>query len=62
MFMLIMKIGCQILSSSHLQEWALTKEGQVKHLELCITLSNNYPGSPLKLQHCANNNPNQVRH
>lgn len=47
--------------NSPFQEWAFTKEGQIKHLDLCITLTDSYPGSAVKLYHCTGSNQNQVR-
>ncbi|CAH1791456.1 unnamed protein product [Owenia fusiformis] len=41
------------------QEWALSKNNQIKHSDLCIALSNHVVGSPVKLHQCDSINRNQ---
>lgn len=43
-----------------LQEWALTKEKSVKHMDLCLTVVDRAPGSLIKLQGCRENDSRQV--
>ena len=43
------------------QEWALTKEKSVKHMDLCLTVVDRAPGSLIKLQGCRENDSRQVR-
>ncbi|XP_012939723.1 polypeptide N-acetylgalactosaminyltransferase 2 [Aplysia californica] len=42
------------------QEFSLSKEGQIKHLDLCLTLVGTKPGSVVKLFQCRHNNNLQV--
>uniref|UniRef100_A0A8C6EKQ4 Polypeptide N-acetylgalactosaminyltransferase n=1 Tax=Microcebus murinus TaxID=30608 RepID=A0A8C6EKQ4_MICMU len=42
------------------QEWALTKEKSVKHIDLCLTVVDRSPGSLIKLQGCRENDSRQV--
>lgn len=46
---------------SAFQEWALTKEKSVKHMDLCLTVVDRAPGSLIKLQGCRENDSRQVR-
>ena len=39
----------------------MTKDGGIHHLDLCVTLTANVPGSVLKLFQCAPDNQMQVR-
>uniref|UniRef100_A0A9L0SV67 Polypeptide N-acetylgalactosaminyltransferase n=1 Tax=Equus caballus TaxID=9796 RepID=A0A9L0SV67_HORSE len=41
------------------QEWALTKEKSVKHMDLCLTVVDRAPGSLIKLQGCRENDSRQ---
>lgn len=41
------------------QEWALTKEKSVKHMDLCLTVVDRTPGSLIKLQGCRENDSRQ---
>ncbi|XP_073735166.1 polypeptide N-acetylgalactosaminyltransferase 2 isoform X1 [Callorhinus ursinus] len=41
------------------QEWALTKEKSVKHMDLCLTVVDRAPGSVIKLQGCRENDTRQ---
>ncbi|XP_077607812.1 polypeptide N-acetylgalactosaminyltransferase 2 [Crocuta crocuta] len=41
------------------QEWALTKEKSVKHMDLCLTVVDRTPGSVIKLQGCRENDSRQ---
>ncbi|KAG8519361.1 Polypeptide N-acetylgalactosaminyltransferase 2 [Galemys pyrenaicus] len=41
------------------QEWALTKEKSVKHMDLCLTVVERAPGSLIKLQGCRENDSRQ---
>ena len=43
-----------------MQEWALTKEKSVKHMDLCLTVVDRAPGSLIKLQGCRENDSRQV--
>jgi polypeptide N-acetylgalactosaminyltransferase len=43
------------------QEWALTKEKSVKHMDLCLTVVDRSPGSLVRLQGCRENDSRQVR-
>ena len=52
------KICCNITFS--LQEWALTKDHSIKHLDVCLTLIDATPGSALKLYPCTHSNSLQV--
>ncbi|KAJ8787329.1 hypothetical protein J1605_005734 [Eschrichtius robustus] len=45
-----------------LQEWALTKEKSVKHMDLCLTVVDRAPGSLIKLQGCRENDSRQLWH
>lgn len=45
-----------------MQEWALTKEKSVKHMDLCLTVVDRAPGSLIKLQGCRENDSRQVCH
>ena len=38
----------------------MTKDGGIHHLDLCVTLTANTPGSVLKLYQCAPDNQMQV--
>ncbi|CAL1540950.1 unnamed protein product [Lymnaea stagnalis] len=38
------------------QEFSLTKDGEIKHLDLCLTLMDMQPGSPVKLFQCTSGN------
>ncbi|KAH0519860.1 Polypeptide N-acetylgalactosaminyltransferase 2 [Microtus ochrogaster] len=41
------------------QEWALTKEKSVKHMDLCLTVVDRSPGSLIRLQGCRENDSRQ---
>ncbi|KAG8444316.1 hypothetical protein GDO86_009485 [Hymenochirus boettgeri] len=41
------------------QEWALTKDKSVKHMDLCLTVVDRVPGSLIKLQGCRENDSRQ---
>nr|XP_020642114.1 polypeptide N-acetylgalactosaminyltransferase 2 [Pogona vitticeps] len=41
------------------QEWALTKDKSVKHMDLCLTVVDRAPGSLIKLQGCRENDGRQ---
>nr|DBA26968.1 TPA: hypothetical protein GDO54_011155 [Pyxicephalus adspersus] len=41
------------------QEWALTKDKSVKHMDLCLTVVDRAPGSLIKLQGCRENDSRQ---
>ncbi|KAF7253608.1 Polypeptide N-acetylgalactosaminyltransferase 2 [Varanus komodoensis] len=41
------------------QEWALTKDKSVKHMDLCLTVVDRAPGSLIKLQGCRENDARQ---
>ncbi|XP_074640543.1 polypeptide N-acetylgalactosaminyltransferase 2-like isoform X3 [Tubulanus polymorphus] len=41
------------------QEWSLTKHDQVKHIDLCLTVTDQRPSAILKLFQCDSNNRNQ---
>lgn len=41
------------------QEWALTKEKSVKHMDLCLTVVDRAPGALVKLQGCRENDSRQ---
>uniref|UniRef100_A0A8C6L127 Polypeptide N-acetylgalactosaminyltransferase n=1 Tax=Nothobranchius furzeri TaxID=105023 RepID=A0A8C6L127_NOTFU len=41
------------------QEWALTKDKSVKHMDLCLTVVDKTPGSFIKLQGCRENDSRQ---
>eukprot|EP00062_Callorhinchus_milii_P023071 gi/632981524/ref/XP_007907641.1/ PREDICTED: polypeptide N-acetylgalactosaminyltransferase 2 [Callorhinchus milii] len=41
------------------QEWALTKDKSVKHMDLCLTVVDRIPGSLIKLQGCRDNDSRQ---
>uniref|UniRef100_A0A8D0GDF6 Polypeptide N-acetylgalactosaminyltransferase n=1 Tax=Sphenodon punctatus TaxID=8508 RepID=A0A8D0GDF6_SPHPU len=41
------------------QEWALTKDKSVKHVDLCLTVVERAPGSLIKLQGCRENDTRQ---
>ena len=38
----------------------MTKDGGIHHVDLCLTLTANVPGSVIKLFQCAPDNPMQV--
>lgn len=42
------------------QEWALTKDKSVKHMDLCLTVVERVAGSQIKLQGCRENDSRQV--
>uniref|UniRef100_A0A4W5RMS1 Polypeptide N-acetylgalactosaminyltransferase n=1 Tax=Hucho hucho TaxID=62062 RepID=A0A4W5RMS1_9TELE len=42
------------------QEWALTKDKSVKHMDLCLTVVDRTAGSQIKLQGCRENDSRQV--
>lgn len=42
------------------QEWALTKDKSVKHMDLCLTVVDRTAGSQIKLQGCRENDTRQV--
>lgn len=42
------------------QEWALTKDKSVKHMDLCLTVVDRTAGSQIKLQGCRENDSKQV--
>lgn len=42
------------------QEWALTKDKSVKHMDLCLTVVERMAGSQIKLQGCRENDSRQV--
>lgn len=44
-----------------LQEWALTKDKSVKHMDLCLTVVDRTAGSLIRLQGCRENDSRQVR-
>lgn len=46
--------------ASHKQEWALTKDRSVKHMDLCLTVVDRTAGSQIKLQGCRENDSKQV--
>lgn len=46
--------------ASHEQEWALTKDKAVKHMDLCLTVVDRTAGSQIKLQGCRENDSRQV--
>lgn len=52
--------GAALTSSVVFQEWALTKEKSVKHMDLCLTVVDRAPGSVIKLQGCRENDTRQV--
>ncbi|MGH0138424.1 UNVERIFIED_CONTAM: hypothetical protein FKN15_041095 [Acipenser sinensis] len=41
------------------QEWALTKDKSVKHMDLCLTVVDRASGSQIKLQGCRENDSRQ---
>ena len=43
------------------QEWAWTKDHNIKHVDLCITLTDTHAGSPVKLYSCSASSSKQVR-
>ncbi|XP_029315390.1 polypeptide N-acetylgalactosaminyltransferase 2 isoform X1 [Cottoperca gobio] len=43
----------------HTQEWALTKDKSVKHMDLCLTVVDRTAGSLIKLQGCRENDSRQ---
>uniref|UniRef100_A0A452QHL6 Polypeptide N-acetylgalactosaminyltransferase n=1 Tax=Ursus americanus TaxID=9643 RepID=A0A452QHL6_URSAM len=51
--------GAALTSSVVFQEWALTKEKSVKHMDLCLTVVDRAPGSVIKLQGCRENDTRQ---
>lgn len=48
-----------LLTPCLFQEWALTKEKSVKHMDLCLTVVDRAPGSLIKLQGCRENDSRQ---
>ena len=42
------------------QEFSLTQDGSIQHLDLCITATGTISGSPLKLFQCRSDNYLQV--
>lgn len=52
--------GMSLTSCFMFQEWALTKEKSVKHMDLCLTVVDRAPGSVIKLQGCRENDTRQV--
>lgn len=52
--------GPPLTCSFAFQEWALTKEKSVKHMDLCLTVVDRTPGSVIKLQGCRENDSRQV--
>lgn len=49
-----------VYHASHEQEWALTKDKAVKHMDLCLTVVDRTAGSQIKLQGCRENDSRQV--
>ncbi|XP_034434834.1 polypeptide N-acetylgalactosaminyltransferase 2 isoform X2 [Hippoglossus hippoglossus] len=47
------------LQRRHTQEWALTKDKSVKHMDLCLTVVDRTAGSLIKLQGCRENDSRQ---
>lgn len=52
--------GAALTPCAVFQEWALTKEKSVKHMDLCLTVVDRAPGSVVKLQGCRENDTRQV--
>lgn len=54
------KYSTLFLFVPRVQEWALTKDKSVKHMDLCLTVVERMAGSQIKLQGCRENDSRQA--